>query len=166
MSFVWSPAAVDQLHHLYVQEGLSAAETARRLGAGVTRNAVLGKAQRMGWTRPAPVRPPRLALKAAPARPAATRRLTRAPFQGRLPLPKLREVPASTAPRLWTERGEGECAYPVGEAVQAGLQFSCCAPTGPGSAYCPAHRALMLLPGTGLSPREQDAIVNIARKAA
>ena len=53
MPFAWSPAALDDLHRLYVGEQRSAAQTARALGGGVTRNAVLGKVQRLGWTRAA-----------------------------------------------------------------------------------------------------------------
>ena len=56
MSFVWSQEAVRLLHRFYIQDGLSAAETAAAIARVVdgqpTRNAVLGKAQRLGWTKP------------------------------------------------------------------------------------------------------------------
>ncbi len=56
MHFAWTPAALDDLHRLFIGEKLSAAQTARALsaralGAIVSRNAVLGKVQRLAWTR-------------------------------------------------------------------------------------------------------------------
>ena len=165
MPFVWSPGALDDLHRLYVQERRSAAETAKALGAGVTRNAVLGKVQRLGWTRgPAEPKPP------PPKRPAPRLvvrvRAPRSPFSGRIPLPKLREITVIGTPRLWTEREDGQCAFPVGEPVQPGLQLSCCAPTRAGGAYCPAHRMLMTLPDSVMTAKDQDSIAEIARRAA
>jgi GcrA cell cycle regulator len=179
MSFVWSPEAIDQLHRLYVQEGRSAGEAARALGRGVTRNAVLGKIQRLGWVgrraapkppKPKPPKPrpptPRPAgprhPSHAPAKPAPRPR----PLKGAIPLPVLREIAAPCAPRLWTDREEGQCAFPVGEPALPGLQLSCCAPTVGRRPYCPAHRALMVLPGSALTREEEDAIVEIARRTA
>ena len=49
MNFYWSPEAIETAKRLYVVESKSAAETARALGRGVTRNSVIGKAHRMGW---------------------------------------------------------------------------------------------------------------------
>jgi GcrA cell cycle regulator len=170
MPFVWSPAALDHLHRLYVQEGRSAAAVARALDPALSRNAVLGKVQRMGWARgkPAAASPgpePWPAPKASRPAKAALRRL-RSPFSRVIPLPKLREVALTGAPRPWTERREGECAFPVGEPDRAERQLSCCAPVrGPG-VYCPAHRALMTLPGSLLTRKDEDAIAEIARRAA
>ena len=168
MPFAWSPAALDDLYRLYVREQLSAAETARAFGCGVTRNAVLGKVQRLGWTRtggPKPGRPPQ-AVEPKPVR--APRRGVRrgGPFSRVLPLPKLREISVIGTPRLWTEREAGQCAFPVGEPSEPGRQYACCAPTVGCGAYCPAHRALMILDGTALTPRDQEAIAQIAGRAA
>ncbi len=167
MSFCWSQAAVRLLHSFYVEQGLSAGQTAaalgRQLGDTPTRNAVLGKAQRMGWTKPAaePVcrtPPPSVAkVRHGPIRwprPLADR-----------PLPPMREVVTEAAPKLWTERRRFECAYPVGEAAAPGLQMCCAAPTG-GGTYCPPHRELMAQANSALSERDVDAIIAIARRAA
>jgi GcrA cell cycle regulator len=163
MSFAWSQAALDLLFKLHVREGRSAAETARAMGGGVTRNAVLGKVQRMGWSRPreeakGAVPAPRPRLARGPVK-------LRAPFGRDIPLPALREAAVAGTPRLWTDRRAGECAFPVGEPRQPGLQLSCCAPAR-GGAYCPAHRALMALPDSRLTDKDVAAIAEIARRAA
>ena len=167
MSFVWSQAAVRLLHSRYVEQGLSAAQTAealaRELGAAPTRNAVLGKAQRMGWFKPTAERPE------APMAPDIAK-IRRGPIRWPRPvvdrpLPPLREVQILTAPKLWTERGRFECAYPVGEPAGPGLQMCCAAPTG-GGTYCPPHRELMAQANSKLSERDLEAIVAIARRAA
>ena len=171
MPFAWSAPALDHLHRLYVLERRSASDVARALGGGLTRNAVLGKAQRLGWSRPPqPGRPkaeaaseaarPRL-VAANPATP-----MRRAPFSGRIPLPPLREIAVIGQPRLWTERKAGECAFPVGEPARPDLQASCCAPVQRRGAYCAAHRRLMTLPDTAMTAQEEEVIVDIARRAA
>jgi hypothetical protein len=167
MSFVWSEQAVSLLQRFYVQEGLSAAETAaaldRALGGKPTRNAVLGKAQRLGWSKPASEPrappPPRSFPKArcGPVRWARPLPET--------PLPPLREAKADSRPKPWLERQFGECAYPLGEPAGPGLQMCCAASTG-GETYCAPHRALMTQAGSGLSEHDLAAILTIARKAA
>jgi GcrA cell cycle regulator len=164
MSFVWSKATVGLLFQLYMQEGRSAAEAARALGEGVTRNAVLGKVQRLGWSRLKPqiqaqaAAAPRVQRVRTPAR-------RRPPFGRDIPLPRLRDIPIPTTARLWTLRQAGQCAYPVGEPEQPGLQLSCCAPTN-GGVYCVSHRALMVLPDSQLTRKDEDAIAEIARRTA
>jgi GcrA cell cycle regulator len=160
----WSQAALDLLFNLHVRQGLSAAQTARAIGGGVTRNAVLGKAQRMGWSRPRDAPPPAGLTRDDDRRCASGRRV--GPRLGRdRPLPALREVALPGTPRLWTERRRGECAYPVGEPDQPGMQLSCCAPTG-GGTYCRAHKALMTEPETGLTERDIAALAEMMRRAA
>jgi hypothetical protein len=132
------------------------------MGGGVTRNAVLGKAQRMGWSRP------REAPPATGVEVGRTRRvhgsLRRRLFGRAIPLPALSEVAAPGTARPWLEREAGECAFPVGEPDQAWMQLSCCAPTG-GGTYCPAHRALMAGPEVALTQPEIDEVMKIARRA-
>lgn len=165
MPFAWTPEALDDLHRLYIRQRLSAAETARAMGGGVTRNAVLGKVQRLGWTRPAV---PKAEAKAGPDKPRLkpTTRPKSDPFSGVLPLPKLREITVISTPRPWTERAERECAFPVAEPKAPGQQFSCCATAMRGRAYCPAHWRLMTLGETALSAQDVEVIVAIAQRAA
>lgn len=165
MPFAWTPAVLDDLHRLFVRQELSAAETAQALGGGVTRNAVLGKVQRLGWIRPAAPKPGRPA-SGKRAKPKTARRTIRpGPFSRVLPLPKLREAALVSTPRLWTERADDECAYPVGEPKEPGLQFSCCAPVEGRRPYCAAHWRLMTLEGTALTPHDIEIIAAIARRA-
>jgi GcrA cell cycle regulator len=166
MPFAWTPAALDDLHRLFVRENLSAAETAKALGPGVSRNAVLGKVQRLGWRRPSPPKAGRPAEKPRLVKPGAGRRRARSPFSRVLPLPKLREITVISTPKAWTERGERECAFPVGEAIEPGRQYSCCAPVRGRGEYCAAHRALMTLEGSALTAHDVEIIAAIARKAA
>jgi GcrA cell cycle regulator len=52
----WTPARIDMLQELW-GSGLSAKEIAGRLGGGITRNAVIGKAHRLGLSsRPSPIK--------------------------------------------------------------------------------------------------------------
>ena len=46
--FDWNTEAVEKLKEL-VQLGYSASQIAKAFGGGVSRNAVIGKVQRMGW---------------------------------------------------------------------------------------------------------------------
>jgi GcrA cell cycle regulator len=164
MPFAWTPAALDDLHRLFVRENLSAAQTAKALGAGVSRNAVLGKVQRLGWTREAAPKAGRPLLNPRRPKPGAERRRAGPPFARVLPLPTLREIATSSTPKLWTDRGERECAFPVGEPEEPGRQYSCCAPVRGREEYCAAHRVLMTLEGTALSQHDVDAIVTVARR--
>jgi GcrA cell cycle regulator len=171
MPFAWTPAALDDLHRLFVRDKLSAAQTAkalsaRGLGAGVSRNAVLGKVQRLGWTREATPKAGRPAQSQKPRlmKPISRRR-PGPPFSQVLPLPKLREITVISTPKLWTERAKRECAFPVGEPEEPGRQYSCCAPVRGRSEYCAAHRALMTLEGTALTQHDLDGIVTVARRA-
>lgn len=173
MPFAWTPAALDDLHRLFVREKLSAAETAKALsardgGEGVTRNAVLGKVQRLGWTRDEAPKAGRRALGPKPTvvKQAKPRRRPDPPFARVLPLPKLREIAVISTPKLWTERGERDCAFPVGEPEEPGRQYSCCAPALGRGGYCAAHQALMTLEGTALTQHDVEAITAIARRVA
>lgn len=76
MRLVWTAENIEKAKRLYVEEGKSAAETARSI-PGATRNSVIGKAHRMGWTQTHRQKP------TAPARaPAAGRTHARPPRPG------------------------------------------------------------------------------------
>ncbi len=62
----WTDARIDVLRKLWT-EGLSASQIAKELGENVTRNAVIGKAHRLGLEkRPSPVKSEKTKKPAAP----------------------------------------------------------------------------------------------------
>lgn len=148
MSFVWTDDVLRAARRLYMEEGLSASESARRIG--VTRSALIGKAHRMGW---AAERDPGLATANQLRGGRAVARALR-PAPPRIPPPA--GPVTGSAPRPWLERAPGQCAFPVsgdGEAV-----LSCCAPSGLRS-YCPGHSATMYV---RRSPAQLQALDRIA----
>lgn len=156
----WTETKVAQLKKLFL-EGLSFAQIARQLGDGCTRNAALGKAGQLGLDRAnaaKPGVPARTGPKATPARPAPA-------------APILTIVPAAPAPTITPagsdrlksllERGERECAWPVGAPDPVRGQLFCAAATPFRKAYCPAHSPAQA--ATLKSTDMRDATVRRAR---
>jgi len=146
-STAWPKERAEELRRLYLS-GLSASQIAARLG-GVSRNAVIGKALRMGLVSPygrrasAPGKTPRQ-IATAEATGAVQRIKSGSIYNG-----DPRKSPARVAPvadvtgaKPWTERKTGECAFPVGG--EGADTLSCCAPSG-GGTYCAAHMARMFV---------------------
>lgn len=140
----WSEArtALLRAHHAL---GLSAAESARLLGC-VSRNAVISKRYRLGlfaWRE----RPTGAGATTVSDR---TRTRSRAlfsqpPFLPVEPLPDMDlPLPPGADPRPLTQKGFGQCAWPLGPAEQPGdfRTLFCCAPVDGEQSYCPCHRRL------------------------
>ena len=140
-------------------EGKSAAEIAKELG-GVTRNAVIGKAHRMGLSgRPSPIKKATAKKKAAPKKKAAAakkapakkptqkKKKTEEPKQ--TPLPKsIKPIPAGPKKKK-KERPKSEnlgildltdriCKWPIGDPQSAEFHF-CGDDVHPGRPYCVSH---------------------------
>lgn len=64
MTFNWTSSAEAEMKRLYVDEGKSASEVAKAMGGGCTRNAVIGKAHRLGWMKEHRQKPAAVGLKA------------------------------------------------------------------------------------------------------
>lgn len=64
MTFNWTSSAEAEMKRLYVNEGKSASEVAMALGGGCTRNAVIGKAHRLGWMKEHRQKPAAVGLRA------------------------------------------------------------------------------------------------------
>lgn len=90
----WTDERIDQLKRLW-QQGMTASQIAEELGQGVSRNAVIGKAHRLGLqSRPSPVK----GGDAAAAAPAAPKKAEAKPAPAAAPTP----APAPAAPAFET----------------------------------------------------------------
>lgn len=148
----WTPQRVDQLRHL-IGLGLSTARIAREMGNGITRNAVIGKARRLGIT----LQP--LTKSGAP-------RTQRSPLP-RVPKPRIerrggfKPTPMPAAPTFVAEEPvisiddqlipaeqrctlldlkKDSCRWPVGDPILDPANFFFCgAVRAEGSSYCRHH---------------------------
>lgn len=161
----WSAARIEKLKTLW-QQGLSASECAHQLGGGVSRNAIIGKAHRLGLAgraRPAKPRPvtklagasqPRVIGRPAPAKPSKAavvfgylpsasldgqddmRAKHRAVGEAAIRATETREV-ASPDARPFMEAKRG-CKWPLGTGLD---MLVCCNSIARGS-YCAGHARL------------------------
>ncbi len=135
---IWTDDRVDLLTRLWTA-GRSAAEIARTLACGVSRNAVIGKVYRLGLSGrgiKAGRRPAR------PLPPARRRRVkSRPPMRG----PRVR--PLQVSPSAALEPGDGQatvltvgrhaCRWPYGDPLAD--DFALCGRPAVRGAYCAAH---------------------------
>jgi GcrA cell cycle regulator len=152
----WTDERIALLKKMW-KEGKSAAEIAKTLGKGVTRNAVIGKAHRMGLSgRPSPIKKPTPATKkeaaAAPAR-KETKDVKKAaaPAGGKAnpalakeaeELKKIEKeiVPLGGGVSL-LELTERMCKWPIGDPREADFTF-CGRGIRVGTPYCPDHASM------------------------
>ncbi len=115
----WTDERIKRLKSLW-EKGLSASQIASDLGEGVTRNAVIGKAHRMGLSsRPSPVK----------TEPAAPRKA-----------PPTKKDPGKAAKKYVTllDLTERMCKWPIGHPGDADFHF-CGKPSVPAMPYCKEH---------------------------
>lgn len=152
----WTDERIALLKKMW-KEGKSAAEIAKTLGKGVTRNAVIGKAHRMGLSgRPSPIKKPTPVKKESSAAPAQARK---EPKEAKKPP----AAPAGKAPALAKEAEELKkiekeivpigggvslleltermCKWPIGDPREADFTF-CGRGIRPGTPYCPDHASM------------------------
>ena len=165
----WSSEQSDVLRD-YFLKGMSYAEIGReinaRFGTAYTRNAVIGRAKRLGLAAPQRVTSPSI----VPSLPGETCPLSpRHPAIPGLNLPppsalrpanpvKLRCV--GVLPRLITlvELERGDCRYPYGGDKEGEAISFCGHPRQPGSSYCAPHAHLTRSSGAA-SGRTAGAVV-------
>jgi GcrA cell cycle regulator len=164
MSFEWTPEAIEEASRLYVAGQHSAAQIGDIIGT--TRNAVIGKMNRLGVASPkknadnVPPRairepkPAKLArLPQEPAKPGAFDKIAKglaeavAVARGEAEPARLHVLPGL---KTITELYPHECRFPVREV--AGVHRFCAKPTARGESYCPACRAIVYAP-THYKPR-------------
>lgn len=153
----WTDERIATLKKMW-KEGKSAAEIAKTLGKGVTRNAVIGKAHRMGLSgRPSPIKksaapkkeaaPKKTAAKATRSKKAAAP--AAAPSSKSAPAKEAAEdvrifekdvVPAGGGVAL-LDLTERMCKWPIGDPRDDDFTF-CGLAIRPGTPYCPDHAAM------------------------
>ncbi len=129
----WTEDRVDKLKALW-KKGLSASQIAEELGENITRNAVIGKAHRLGLSsRPSPVKKPAQAKrktaipkKVAPAAAAAPHAPEPLDKSGKITILEL------------TDR---TCKWPLGHPGDEDFQF-CGSKSVPSQPYCTFHGAM------------------------
>jgi len=115
----WTDDKIDKLQKLW-GKGLTASQIAEKLGGGITRNAVIGKAHRLKLpSRPSPV-------KAEPVKVAPP------------PAPEAREEVSDSKKTSLLDLTEQTCKWPIGHPGDADFYF-CGKPSRPGVPYCPDH---------------------------
>ena len=138
----WTNERVEELRRLWGQ-GQTASRIADLLG-GVTRNAVIGKAHRLGLHgRPSPIRRDE---NGAVTRPVSVPRVsipTPASVKAALPPVEVSRsvampAPAPSQPKMAQGSGGRSCSWPVGDPKQAGFHF-CGGEAVPGRPYCASH---------------------------
>ena len=146
----WTEDRVEILTKLWA-EGLSASQIAKKLG-GVTRNAVIGKVQRLGLSgRATPSRPrkatsksstPRMRKTSAPSAPRAPRQVVAAAA----PPPPLEAKPLPTGEyaTILTIR-DHMCKWPIGDPSSSEFRF-CGRRVKESEPYCEAHCSVAYQP--------------------
>lgn len=155
----WTDDRINTLKKMW-KEGKSAAEIAKTLGKGVTRNAVIGKAHRMGLSgRPSPIKKPAPPKKEAAAKivktaapkPVVGGKKSAAPAPAKAAGVPAREVEElrkleSAAPKIGggvalIDLTERMCKWPIGDPKEADFSF-CGLTIRAGTPYCPEHAAM------------------------
>jgi GcrA cell cycle regulator len=167
----WSSERIEQLRSLW-HDGLSASQIATHLG-GITRNAVIGKAHRLGLTgRPSPIknRSVSVARPRPPRRPRvehvqAPRVVAAAPVHQvrhvEAPQPiELEDMPGATILTL-TDR---ICKWPIGDPRHPDFHF-CGRASAEGVPYCADHaRRAYQPPARRSGERDDQAQRMLARR--
>lgn len=147
--YFWSVERTEALRRLWA-EGLSASQVAKELG-GVTRNAVLGKVDRLGLggrVKPKSVRPPRIRVRKSstgnPSAPRARKPMARFDWwsgPGQPSEPQMTDLPPeqSDCAVTFVDLRHDTCRWPMGEGADLDtLQFCGAAPF-PDKPYCARH---------------------------
>jgi len=121
----WTDDRVDLLKKLW-GEGKTAAQIAKELGEGVTRNAVIGKAHRLKLSsRLSPIQQNTKKVKSE-ARPPVIKRSAK-----KIPIYKGKEIPMK-------DLRDKMCRWPNGDPQEEGFSFCGCNAV-EGLPYCPIH---------------------------
>ncbi|WP_353217065.1 GcrA family cell cycle regulator [Sandarakinorhabdus sp.] len=150
----WTDERIAKLKHGW-ESGMTATQIAEMLGENVTRNAVIGKAHRLGLeSRPSPVKSAAVDAVPMAARPAQpiTDLVPSATVAAQQPV-AVAAAPAAAAPQpraaakpktgkpartTLLDLNEKVCKWPIGHPNEADFHF-CGKPTQPNFPYCNEH---------------------------
>lgn len=155
-AFSWTSERTDLLKELWIDKKLTAEIIAERLGAP-SRNAVLGKVNRLGLSRPRPPKPPK--------GPPVARRGGFRPHPTTAPLVPDAAPPAAAGPPCsLLDLTNATCRWPLGD----GPPFMFCGdPTADlanGQPYCPAHTRMARSSGRDYSDDQRAALAGRGRR--
>jgi GcrA cell cycle regulator len=125
----WTEERVDLLKQLW-GEGKTAAEIAKALGEGVTRNAVIGKAHRL-----------KLSSRVSPIQQAAKKPVKSEAPKVKKMQPVIKRSVFKGKGVSMAELGNGMCRWPNGDPRDAEFNFCGCQAV-PGLPYCEEHAQL------------------------
>jgi GcrA cell cycle regulator len=143
----WTDERIAQLKAGW-EGGMTASQIAEQLGEGVTRNAVIGKAHRLGLeARPSPVKGGEEAVEAAPAPVATAAAAAPAPRPApAAPAPVAKAAVVAKKPvrtgkasrTTLLDLNEKICKWPIGHPGEPDFHF-CGKPVQAGFPYCTEH---------------------------
>jgi GcrA cell cycle regulator len=145
----WTSERIEQLKTLW-DDGKSASQIAETMGEGLTRNAVIGKAHRLGLaSRPSPLKAAATEVASAAAQvvEAVAEGVAEAVAEAVAPKPAARPAPprprapkepAKPAKVTVLELSDRICKWPIGHPDEADFHF-CGKPVNPGFPYCGEH---------------------------
>lgn len=148
--FHWTEEAVEYLQELF-ESGASATKSAaamnERFGSAISKNSIIGKWDRLGWSN---TRKRGQVICRRARKPIAPQDLAK-PTANRIKraAPAIREpqpigIPVSGRFSL-TDLGPFDCRFPLGDPLHSEFSF-CGAPKRMGSAYCAEHHAICYQP--------------------
>jgi GcrA cell cycle regulator len=128
----WTDALQEKLRELWNQ-GLPAGQIAKELGDGISRNAVIGKAHRLGLeSRPSPVKNGEAHAAPVDGAPAPA---------AKQPAAARAKAPAKPQRTSLLELSDKVCKWPIGHPGEADFHF-CGKMSNPGYPYCVEHCAV------------------------
>ena len=172
----WAPEHSDALRG-FLSRGMSYRQVAKalnaRFGTGFSRNAVVGRAKRLGLKitqgRKVALRPPRPDRRLEPAPKALAKAeppaVAPAPAPGPIKPVKLRCV--GIKPRLlaFDDLEPGDCRYPYGGEKEGEPYAFCGHPRLANSSYCRPHRDLTHEPSTAADRLSGPVVLRLVRAA-
>lgn len=129
----WTEERVARLRELW-EEGLSARQIAEGLG-GITRNAVIGKANRMGLSKP--------------TKSSMTRKQNRQEVKPVL-------APPVTGGATILQLSSNSCRWPLGDPGDENFRY-CGAPASQSAPYCEYHARLAYQPASSRDSKKRSA---------